>query len=133
MRSFISSPSKDFIAVKVSPLLWRDYHGAVINLGGIISAKGKASDATTGWPWGTEMIGASLLLLFALDARTATLIEQISHAGHAVEVATRISERLNPSSRIAPGAPPVLAFRMLEGRRRHRFGDLDLMLDDAGH
>ena len=24
-------------------------------------------------------------------------------------------------------------FRMIEGKLRHRFGDLDLVLDDAGH
>jgi hypothetical protein len=35
--------------------------------------------------------------------------------------------------RIAPGAPPMLTFRYLDGRRRGRFGGLDLVLDDAGH
>lgn len=35
--------------------------------------------------------------------------------------------------RIAPGMPPLLAFRELDGRRRGRFGGLDLVLDDAGH
>lgn len=34
---------------------------------------------------------------------------------------------------IAPGAPPLLAFRYFEGKDRHRFGQLDLVLDDAGH
>ena len=34
---------------------------------------------------------------------------------------------------IAPGAPPLLAFRYFEGKDRHRFGELDLVLDDAGH
>jgi hypothetical protein len=29
--------------------------------------------------------------------------------------------------------PPLLSFRFFEGRQRHRFGDLDLVIDDAGH
>jgi hypothetical protein len=27
----------------------------------------------------------------------------------------------------------LIAFRALEAKQRHRFGDLDLVLDDAGH
>lgn len=34
---------------------------------------------------------------------------------------------------VPPGAPPVLSFRYMEGSKKHRFGDLDLMVDDAGH
>jgi len=74
-----------------------------------------------------------LLMLFALDPRTAALIEQISASGRVIELATPASERLDPSARIAPGVPPLLGFRVIEGRLRHRFGDLDLVLDDAGH
>jgi hypothetical protein len=73
-----------------------------------------------------------LLMLFALDERTGSLVEQISVSGQVVEIAARPDERLTPF-RIAPGAPPVLGFRMIEGKLRHRFGDLDLVLDDAGH
>ena len=40
---------------------------------------------------------------------------------------------LDPRKQIAPGAPPLLAFRYFQGADRHRFGNLDLMLDDAGH
>jgi hypothetical protein len=43
------------------------------------------------------------------------------------------SDRLAPPRLIAPGAPPLLAFRYFEGKDRHRFGQLDLVLDDAGH
>ena len=43
------------------------------------------------------------------------------------------SERLAPLGRIAPGQPPLLMFRYLDGKGRHRFGDLDLVMDDAGH
>jgi hypothetical protein len=27
----------------------------------------------------------------------------------------------------------LLSFRFFEGKQRHRFGDLDLVIDDAGH
>jgi len=79
-----------------------------------------------------------LLMLFAVsvaqsDERTGRLVEQISVSGQVVEIAARPEERLAPPARIAPGAPPVLGFRMIEGKLRHRFGDLDLVLDDAGH
>jgi hypothetical protein len=79
------------------------------------------------------MIRVGLLMLFALDERTAGLVEQISASGQVVEIASPPSERLAPPARIAPGAPPIVAFRVIEGKLRHRFGDLDLVLDDAGH
>jgi hypothetical protein len=34
---------------------------------------------------------------------------------------------------IAPGAPPALSFRYYEGKLHHRFGNAELLLDDAGH
>lgn len=74
-----------------------------------------------------------LVMLLALDERTAGVVEQIAASGQVVEIATPSSERLTPSARIAPGAPPALGFRMIEGKLKHRFGDLDLVLDDAGH
>lgn len=80
------------------------------------------------------MIGTPVLLffLFAND-RTAELIRQISVSGQIVEIATPAAERLSPPAQIPPGVPPLLGFRVLAGRSRHRFGDLDLVLDDAGH
>jgi hypothetical protein len=74
-----------------------------------------------------------LLLLVQLDERTAGLVNQITASGQVVELATPSSDRLSPAARIAPGAPPALSFRLLEGKLRHRFGDLDMVLDDAGH
>lgn len=61
------------------------------------------------------------------------LIEQIVRSGRVVEIAVTPSERVAPAQRIAPGAPPLLSFRMFDGRMRHRFGNIDLVLDDAGH
>ena len=71
----------------------------------------------------------SVLLLLAQHQQ----IERIARSGQVVEVAATSSERLAPPVRIAPGAPPTLGFRLIEGKLRHRFGDLDLVLDDAGH
>ncbi len=61
------------------------------------------------------------------------VVQQIAASGRVVQIATPSSERLAPPAVIAPGAPPLLSFRALEGKQRHRFGDLDLVLDDAGH
>ncbi len=82
------------------------------------------------------MTRACLVLLFvmllAMAQPTGTLIEEVSRSGQVVEIATPPSSRLS-IPRIAPGAPPLLGFRVMEGKLRHRFGDLDLVMDDAGH
>jgi hypothetical protein len=78
------------------------------------------------------MTRVCLLLLFAIAEPTDTLIGEVSRSGQVVEIATPPSTRLS-APRIAPGAPPLLGFRMMEGKLRHRFGDLDLVMDDAGH
>ena len=71
--------------------------------------------------------------LLAVDEPASAWIARISLSGQVVEIATSSSDRLVPPARIAPGAPPLLGFRVMEGKLRHRFGDLDLVLDDAGH
>lgn len=73
------------------------------------------------------------LLLFMASQQNAVLIRQVAASGRVLELATPPSKRLAPPARIAPGAPPLLSFRFFEGKRRHRFGDLDLVIDDAGH
>jgi len=79
-------------------------------------------------------IRASLVaLLFAMDQPTAMLVDKVALSGQVVEIATPPGERLISPDRIAPGTPPLLGFRLIEGRLRHRFGDLDLVVDDAGH
>jgi hypothetical protein len=69
-----------------------------------------------------------LLFLFA-----GSLVDEVVASGQVTEIATPSSERLAESGRIAPGPPPTLGFRIIDGKLRHRFGDLDLVLDDAGH
>jgi hypothetical protein len=61
------------------------------------------------------------------------LIRKIAQSGQVVEIAVKPETRLKPAAPIAPGQPPVLRFRGIEGQLRHRFGDLDLVVDDAGH
>ena len=63
-----------------------------------------------------------LLLLFAMLLAMAqpadTLIEEISRSGQVVEIAKPPSSRLS-APRIAPGAPPLLGFRVMEGKLRY--------------
>jgi hypothetical protein len=79
------------------------------------------------------MLFSILLWLAVPDPQTAKLLEEVKRSGRVVELATAPSDRLAPPPALAPGPPPLVGFRLLEGRLRHRFGDLDLMLDDAGH
>ena len=66
-------------------------------------------------------------------AEEVALIERLTQSGRLDTMGMRSSERLQPAAQLAPGDPPLLAFRYLEDRKRHRFGELDLMMDDAGH
>ena len=73
------------------------------------------------------------MILFLFFALSPGLIDQVARSGRVLDIAVPPSERVAPPAQVAPGAAPLLAFRMLEGRERHRFGNLDLVLDDAGH
>lgn len=68
-----------------------------------------------------------------IEAVTQRLTVLVARSGRVLAIADDPRERLDPGRRIAPGAPPLLRFRYLEGKRRHRFGSLDLVMDDAGH
>lgn len=76
----------------------------------------------------------SLLLLALLaSGEVERLAKQVAESGRVVEIATPPSERVAPPAKLAPGAPPLVSFRLFDGRMRHRFNNLDLVLDDAGH
>jgi len=77
----------------------------------------------------------SLLFLAALLAggEVERLTKLVAQSGRVVEIAAPASERLAAPAKIAPGAPPLVSFRLFDGRMRQRFGNLDLVLDDAGH
>ena len=79
-----------------------------------------------------------ILALFApaageREARIARQIEDIGRSGRVLEIGEARERLADPRTRIAPGAPPILSFRYFLGADRHRFGDLNVMLDDAGH
>ncbi len=61
------------------------------------------------------------------------LLMEIAASGRMVSIADSPSQRIAPLAALAPGQPPLLSFRYLEGKDRRRFSGLDLVLDDAGH
>ena len=61
------------------------------------------------------------------------LIREIAASGRVVSIGARAAERVNPPKEVPPGAPPLLLFRYLDGMGKHRFGQLGLVIDDAGH
>jgi hypothetical protein len=73
-----------------------------------------------------------ILLAMLVDEKQA-LVRKVSESGRVLEIAAPPSLRVAPPERLAPGAPPLLRFRFLEGSLRHRFSELDLVMDDAGH
>ena len=72
-----------------------------------------------------------LALLATGDVERLTRL--VAESGRVVEIAVPPSERLAPPLKMAPGAPPLVSFRLFDGQMRHRFSNLDLALDDAGH
>jgi len=74
-----------------------------------------------------------LLLALLAPGEVERLTKLVAQSGRVLEIATPASERLAPPPKIAPGAPPLVSFRLFDGRMHHRFSNLDLVLDDAGH
>ncbi len=70
-----------------------------------------------------------IIFLFLL----LTPLEQVADSGRCADLGESPEARVSPPPMIAPGPPPVLSFRYYEGKEHHRFGNSDLMLDDAGH
>lgn len=69
----------------------------------------------------------------AREARIGKLIEEIARSGRVVNNLETKPRLADPRKSVAPGAPPLLSFRYFAGADRHRFGQLDVMMDDAGH
>lgn len=69
----------------------------------------------------------------AREARIQQLTAEIAQSGRVLLPARPTQRLADPRKSIAPGAPPMIRFRYFAGADRHRFGKLDLMLDDAGH
>lgn len=61
------------------------------------------------------------------------VMEKIDRSGRCATVGKTPEQRLTKHPVIAPGAPPVLSFKLYEDAKHHRFGNVDVTLDDAGH
>jgi hypothetical protein len=76
-------------------------------------------------------------VLFAQDSQQPpppkTNIQQIAESGRCAHLPDPPDKRVTPPPAIAPGPPPILSFRLYEGKRHGRFNNSELMLDDAGH
>ena len=79
------------------------------------------------------MIPILFFFLLAKDGNTAKLTRAVAESGRVLEIGVTPSERATPPAQIAPAPPPLVRFRYFEGQTRHRFGNLDLVMDDAGH
>lgn len=77
-----------------------------------------------------RLIAVSVLLA---AQQPAGLIQQISDSGRCADIAESPDSRVALPRAVPPGAPPLLSFRYYEGALHHRFGNSELMLDDAGH
>jgi hypothetical protein len=73
------------------------------------------------------------LIVVGLLAAPQTLVQQIVDSGRCVDLGESADQRVAAGAMIAPGPPPVISFRYYEGKQHHRFGNAELMLDDAGH
>jgi hypothetical protein len=74
-----------------------------------------------------------LIVLAAPAFSSEDVLENIIASGRVQTFGVTSSDRLRPDALLAPSDAPLLRFRYLDGKRRHRFGDLDLVMDDAGH
>jgi hypothetical protein len=72
-------------------------------------------------------------ILFALFAAPQSPVREIADSGRCANLAESPDERVAAKPMIAPGPPPLISFRYYEGKLHHRFGNAELMLDDAGH
>lgn len=77
-------------------------------------------------------IFALLALAFLVPAQQET-IQQIADSGRCADLAESPDARVAPDLAVPPGPPPLLSFRYYEGKLHHRYGNSELMLDDAGH
>lgn len=69
----------------------------------------------------------------AATSREEALLEEIAQSGRTLDAGDRATARVAAPPQVPAGAPPLLSFRYYDGKQRYRFGDVDLMLDDAGH
>lgn len=71
--------------------------------------------------------------MWMFSQQAVLLLQLIVSSGRATSLSDPPSARLAPIARIAPGPPPLLSFRYFDGQAKHRFGNFDLVVDDANH
>jgi hypothetical protein len=76
---------------------------------------------------------AMMAWLLAAPASEHLWIVRIAESGRCLAVGETPDSRVGPGMRVAPGPPPLVSFRYYEGKLHQRFGNSELMLDDAGH
>jgi hypothetical protein len=69
-----------------------------------------------------------ICFLLATSSEVQSAVKRAAESGRVTLLDQREQGRSVP-----PGKAPVLSFRYMEGASKHRFGDWDLMVDDAGH
>ena len=79
------------------------------------------------------LIGIFLLLLHIQLDQDDVTAQSVADSGRCADFGETPDERVAPSTLIAPGAAPLLTFRFYEGKQHNRYGNQDLLLDDAGH
>jgi hypothetical protein len=79
------------------------------------------------------MLRAALLLFILTAGSVDVSIKQIADSGRCVELAESPDTRVATKPEFPPGQPPLLSFRFYEGKLHHRYGNSELLLDDAGH
>jgi hypothetical protein len=81
----------------------------------------------------TSFASLALFAASVLSPEEQRLVEGISESGRCATLADTPDTRVANAPLISPGPPPLLSFRLYEGKSHHRFGNAELMLDDAGH
>jgi hypothetical protein len=74
-----------------------------------------------------------LRIILLASAATPSMVDAVADSGRCVTLGETPSERISARAMVAPGPAPLLSFRYYEGRAHYRFGNLDLVVDDAGH
>ncbi len=74
-----------------------------------------------------------IFLLFFRSGASDEAVKAAELAGRVLLLSETDGERIRGNASVPPGMAPILTFRYIEGTKRGRFGDLDLVVDDAGH
>jgi hypothetical protein len=76
---------------------------------------------------------AIVACLLAAPVSEKDLVLRIADSGRCTALGETPDSRVAPGMRVAPGPPPLVSFRYYQGKLHQRFGNSELMLDDAGH